>query len=146
MKHPNEKIMRELIEYTRKKSGGQRTACFIVKGEKIISKAISSVEEDKDPTAHGELNAIRKICKKQKNYHLKDCWVYSTQIPCPMCASAIVWTRARGVVYGWDGKHTWGRLNIDPRNIIKTSENKIEIYGPFLEDECLKIKGYKKKK
>ena len=145
MKHPNEKIMRELIEYTVKKSGGHRTGCFIVKGDKVISKAISTVEKYKDPTAHAEMNAVRKICRKQKNYHLKDCWVYSTQIPCPMCTSVIVWAEAKGIVYGWDGRHTWGKLNIDPKTILKTAKKPINIFGPFLEDECLKIKGYSKK-
>ena len=53
MKHPNEKIIKDLIDYTVKKSGGERTGCFIVKGDKIISKAISTVEKYKDPTAHG---------------------------------------------------------------------------------------------
>ena len=145
MKHPNEKLMRQLIDYTLKKSGEVRTGCFIVKGNKIISKAISTVEKVKDPTAHGEINAISKLCRKQKNYHLKDCWIYSTQMPCPMCASAMVWAEAKGVVYGWDGRHTWGGLNINPKTILKTAKKPIEIFGPFLEDECLKIRGYKKK-
>ena len=145
MKHPNEKIMRKLIAYTLKKSGEQRTGCFIVKDNKIISKAISTVEKDKDPTAHGEMNAIGKLCKKMKNYHLKDCWNYSTQIPCPMCTSVIVWAEAKGIVYGQDGRHTWRKLNINPKIILKTAKKKIDVFGPFLENECLKIKGYKKK-
>lgn len=147
MKHPNENIMRELIRYAIKHGNyNQRTACFIVKGNKIISKSMSAVGINKDPTAHAEANAISKICRKNKNYHLKGCWVYSTQIPCPMCTSAIVWAEAKGIVYGWDGRHTWGKLNIDPRKIIKTAKNRIQVFGPFLEEECLKIKGYSKKK
>lgn len=139
--------MRELIDYSIKNSKGrnQATGCFIVKGNKIISKAISTVGKDKDPTAHGEINAISKICRKQKNYHLKNCWVYSTQIPCPMCVSAIVWAEAKGIVWGWDGRKTWEKLNISPERILKTSKNKIQIFGHFLEKECLKIKGYKLK-
>jgi tRNA(adenine34) deaminase len=147
MKHPNEKIMRELIAWTKKNSKGinDSLGCFVVKGDKIISKGISKVGRYKDPTAHGEMNAIRTICRKQKNYHLKNCWIYSTQIPCPMCTSLIVWSEAKGIVWGWDGMHTWGKLNINPEVILKTSKKKIEIYGNFLEDECLKIKGYTKK-
>ena len=148
MKHPNEKIMKELIKYTLKKPNDYgRTGCFIVKGNKIISKAVSAVEKYKDPTAHAEMNAIKKICRKQKNYHLKNCWIYSTQIPCPMCTSAIVWTEAKGIVWGWDGRHTWSnKLNMNPNIILKTAKNKIEMFGHFLEDECLKIKEYKNKK
>ncbi len=143
MKHPNEKIMRELIDYT-VKFNKFRTGCFIVKGDKIISKAISTVTKNKVTTEHGEINAISKACRKQKSYYLKGCWIYTTQIPCPMCTSAIVWAEAKGIVYGWDGMHTWGKANINPRTILKTAKKKIEIFGPFLEDECLRIKGYKR--
>ena len=62
-----------------------------------------------------------------------------------MCTSAIVWTEAKGIVYGWDGRHLWGKLHLDPRKILKTAKNEIQVFGPFLENECLKIKGYKKK-
>ena len=146
MKHPNEKIMRKLIDYTAKRSGYVITGCFIVKDDKIIAKAISTVDSAIDPTAHAETNAIKKLCKKRKDLHLKGCWIYSTQICCPMCAAAIVWAEAEGIVWGWDGRHTWNKLNIRPETILKTAKNKIKIYGPFLEDECLRIKGYYRKK
>ena len=147
MKHPNEKIMRNLIEWTKKNAKGvnNSSGCFVVKGDKIISRGISTVGIYHDPTAHGEMNAVKKICRKQKNYHLRGCWIYSTQIPCPMCTSLIVWTEAKGIVWGWDGRPTWGKLNIDPRTILKTAKNKIEIFGHFLEDECLKGRKCKKK-
>jgi tRNA(Arg) A34 adenosine deaminase TadA len=117
-----------------------------VKGDRIISKGFTKVEQEHDPTSHGEMNAMKKICRKTKNYHLKDCWIYTTQIPCPMCTSALVWAEAKGIVYGWDGRHTWeGKLNINPKIILKTAKKEIKIYGPFMEKECLKIKGYKKK-
>ena len=146
MEHPNEKIMKELIEYNKRNNNGKNdsSGCFVVKSDKIISRGISTVGRNKDPTGHGEMNAVRKICRKQKNYHLKDCWIYSTQIPCPMCTSLIVWTEAKGIVWGWDGMHTWGKLNIAPETILKTSKKNIEIFGHFLEDECLKIEGYTK--
>ncbi|MFH1072983.1 MAG: nucleoside deaminase [Nanoarchaeota archaeon] len=146
MKHPDEKTMRALIAYTKKNSKGKdnSSGCLIVKGDKILSRGISRVGIEKDPTSHGEMNAVRKICRKQKNYHLHGCWVYSTQIPCPMCTSVIVWAEAKGIVWGWDGRHTWGKLNIDPETILKTAKGKIEIFGHFLEEECLKIKGNNK--
>jgi tRNA(Arg) A34 adenosine deaminase TadA len=146
MKHPNEKIMRQLLAYLQK-AGGKRTACFVVKGDKIIARAISHVEEEQDPTSHGEMNAIRKICRKQKHYHLHGCWIYSSQIPCPMCTAAIVWAEAEGIVWAWDGRHTWNhKLFLNPKTILKTAKKKIQIHGPFLEDEFLKVKGYTKKR
>jgi len=147
MQHPNEKIMRKLIAFAVKNSGGRsgRTSCFIVKGNKIVGKAISTVGLEGDPTAHGEINAISKYCKSKKSPYLRGCWIYSTQIPCPMCASAVAWAEAKGVVYGWDGRFTWGKLSVHPKEIFKNAKNKITLFGPFLEEECLKIKGYKRK-
>lgn len=144
MKHPNKKIMGELINYTIKNSKEKcETGCFIVKRDKIVCKAISTTKYD--PTAHGEINAISKYCKSKKNYYaLKDCWIYTTQIPCPMCTSAIVLAGAKGIVYGWDGRHTWKELKFNPKKILKTTKKSIKIFGPFLDNDCLKIRGYKK--
>ncbi|MBN2421551.1 nucleoside deaminase [Candidatus Woesearchaeota archaeon] len=151
MNHPNEKVMRELIEYTAKKAGkqSQATGCFILKGNKIVSKAISSTQKSQDTTAHAEINAMRKLSKSRKNNSLKGYWVYSTQKPCPMCASAIVWSEADGVVYGWEGKKGWvdvyfKSLNLSNVVINSSRLKKVKMIGPFLESECLKIKGYKK--
>lgn len=144
MKHPDKQIMRDLIEYTIKEAGRSlyETGCFIVKGNKIVSKAISHVNHDL--TAHAEINAIRKLNKARKNKTLKGCWIYSTQMPCPMCTAAIIWGDAEGIVWGWDGRWEWNTLKIHPKKIIKLSKSKIKLHGPFLEDECLKIKGYRK--
>lgn len=145
MIHPSKEIMRELINYTIKNAKeDNETGCFIVKDDKIVCKAISTTKHD--PTAHGEINAISKYCRSQKDYYaLKDAWVYSTQIPCPMCSSAIVWSLAKGIVFGWDGRHTWSETSIHPQDVLKTANHKMELIGPFLEDECLKIKGYRKR-
>jgi tRNA(Arg) A34 adenosine deaminase TadA len=141
--------MRQLIDYTIRNFRGRSelTGCFIVKGDKLVSKTTSSVEEDNDPTAHAEINAIKKYCSSKKDFYLKGCWIYSTQIPCPMCTSAITWAEADGIVWGWDGRHTWdGKLDIHPKEILKKANKKIKLFGPFLEEECLRIKGYTKKK
>ena len=142
MKHPNKKIMEELIKYTSKNAikYGNATGAFVIKGDKILAKAFTTVEKDQDPTSHAELKVISKACRKIKNYHLKNCYLYSTQEPCPMCASCIVWARIKGVVYGWEGRHSWGRLKIKPEIIFKTSPNKIILHKKFLERECLELK------
>ncbi len=142
MKHPNRKIMEELVRYTEKYAvrHGHATGAFIVKDNRILGKAVTTVEKDKDPTSHAELKAISKACRKLKNYHLKGCYLYTTQEPCPMCASAIVWARLKGVIYGWEGRHTWGRLKIKPQTIFRTSPERIDVYPRFLEKECLELK------
>lgn len=99
------KFMKEAIEIAKvgiKKGHGGPFGCIIVKDGVIISKAHNMVVKKKDPTAHAELTAIRKACKKLKSYHLNDCEIYCTGRPCPMCRSAIQWAKIEIVYYGCD--------------------------------------------
>ena len=74
------------------KDGGP-FGCVIVKDNKIIAEGSNNVTSTNDPTAHGEIVAIREACKKINNFSLKGSELYSTCEPCPMCLSAIYWAR-----------------------------------------------------
>lgn len=76
----------------------------IVKDGEIISIASNTVLQDNDPTAHAEMNAIRKACKKLGTYDLTGCELYATGYPCPMCLSAIIWANIKKVYYCNDVK------------------------------------------
>ena len=52
-----------------------------------------------DPTAHAEIVAIRMACQKLRTFELKDCDIYSSCEPCPMCLGAIYWTRLARVYF-----------------------------------------------
>lgn len=65
----------------------------IVKDGEIIVNARNSVVIDTDPTAHAEMNAIRQAAKLLGTYNLKGCTIYSSCEPCPMCLTAILWSR-----------------------------------------------------
>ena len=52
-----------------------------------------------DPTAHGEIVAIRDACQKLNTFNLSGCDLYSSCEPCPMCLSAIYWSRIENVFY-----------------------------------------------
>ncbi len=139
--------MQELINYTKKFTKyGNAVGALLVKGDKIVAKAVATVEKDKDPTSHAELKVISKMCKKIKNYHLKTYYLYSTLEPCPMCASAIVWARIKGVVYGVENQNIFGRLNIPAKKIFKTSPEEIIIHSKFMEKECLDLSKESKDK
>ena len=68
-----------------KKGHGGPFGSAIVKNNKVIAKAHNKVLYLKDPTAHGEICAIRKACKKLNTYDLTGCVLYTTGYPCPMC-------------------------------------------------------------
>ncbi len=79
--------------------GGGPFGCVIVKNEKIISEGSNKVTSSNDPTAHGEIVAIREACKKINNFSLGGCELYSNCEPCPMCLSAIYWARIDKIYY-----------------------------------------------
>ena len=79
--------------------GGGPFGCVIVKNGKIVSEGSNKVTSDNDPTAHGEIVAIREACKKINNFSLKGYELYSSCEPCPMCLSAIYWARIDKIYY-----------------------------------------------
>jgi len=80
-------------------NGGGPFGSVIVKDNKIIAEGSNKVTSNNDPTAHGEIVAIRQACKKLNNFSLNQCELYSTCEPCPMCLSAIYWARIGKIYY-----------------------------------------------
>lgn len=73
--------------------GGGPFGAVIVKDNKVIAASGNSVTNDLDPTAHAEVNAIRKAAKILGNFDLSGCEIYASCEPCPMCLGAIYWAR-----------------------------------------------------
>ena len=71
----------------------------VVKNEKIIAEGSNKVTSTNDPTAHGEIVAIREACKQLNNFSLSGCELYSSCEPCPLCLSAIYWARINKIYY-----------------------------------------------
>lgn len=96
-----EKFMLDAIQLSIEniKVGGGPFGAIIVKNGVIVSSAANSVTRDNDPTAHAEVNAIRKACKSLGTYDLSDCEIYTSCEPCPMCLGAIYWSHIGKVYY-----------------------------------------------
>ena len=98
------KIIIKAIEEARKTMnnniGGPFGALITDENNNIISIASNTVLRDNDPTAHAEVNAIRKACKTLKTHDLSKCKLYTTSYPCPLCISAIIWSNIKQIYYG----------------------------------------------
>ena len=94
-------FMMKAIELSIKsaKSKGGPFGSVIVKDNKIIAEGSNKVTMNNDPTAHGEIVAIRDACQKLNTFNLSGCDLYSSCEPCPMCLSAIYWSRIENVFY-----------------------------------------------
>ena len=66
----------------------------------IIGRGRNRREENRDATAHAEVEAIREACRRRGSWRLDDCTLFVTLEPCPMCAGAIINARIPVVVFG----------------------------------------------
>lgn len=89
----------EAREGIRQGHGGPFGA-VIVKDGKIIAQAHNMVLANNDPTAHGEMMAIRKAGAALGTHDLTGCTLYTTGEPCHMCLCAIMWANIDQVFYG----------------------------------------------
>lgn len=86
------------LENVRDGKGGP-FAALIVNNDRIIAEGVNLVTATNDPTAHGEIVAIRAACHAAGRFHLNGCEIYTTCEPCPMCLGAIYWARLDRVFF-----------------------------------------------
>jgi guanine deaminase len=100
----HERFMRRAIELSAKTSlvdnAGGVFGTVIVKNGEIIAEGANRVVAENDPTWHGEMEAIRKACKRLGSFKLRGCTMYTSAEPCPMCAAASYWAGIERIFYG----------------------------------------------
>lgn len=106
-------------------------AIVVLNGE-IIGTGYNTRELSNDVTAHAEINAIKSASAQLGTWKLDDCELYVTIKPCLMCYSAIEQSRIKRIYFGGD-QYSFKKRAFD----TLTSENKIEMIGPILEEECI---------
>ena len=94
-----EEAVREAYEGIRAHHGGP-FGCVIVKDGKIVGRGHNRVLLKKDPTCHGEMEAIRDAAQQLQTHDLSGCVLYTTAQPCPMCLGAILWSNIAEAFYG----------------------------------------------
>lgn len=112
------------VENMLKGEGGPFGAVIVHQG-KVIAEGWNRVSSLNDPTAHAEIMAIRLACKQLNNFELKECVLYTSCEPCPMCLGAIYWarvdkffyaaTKADAAIIGFDDAFIYEELDKHPR-------------------------------
>lgn len=100
---PNPAFLRRAIElavHNVTSGAGGPFAALIVRNGEIVGEAANTVTATNDPTAHGEVNAIRAACRTLGTFTLAGCELYTSCEPCPMCLAASYWARLDAVFYG----------------------------------------------
>src|SRR5208282_1455098 len=127
------------LENVRSGNGGPFGA-VVVKDGKIIAEGANCVTLTNDPTAHAEIMAIRSACAALGLFELRDCELYSSCEPCPMCLGAIYWARPARVFFGSTAADA-SKAGFDDSLIYKEishphSERKIPMHQ-LMRDEAL---------
>ena len=132
--------------------GGGPFAALVVRGESIVASGTNRVTASLDPTAHAEIVAIRAACAVLGNFELRDCGLYTTCEPCPMCMGAVYWARLAKVYYastrddaariGFDDSLIYDQLALGPgdRKIPMVQTMRDEALEAFREWERSPIK------
>ena len=106
----------------------------IVADGTIIARGYNLTERLNDPTAHAEMQAITSGAEYLGGKYLRDCTLYVTLEPCPMCAGALYWSQITRIVYGAKDEKRGYSLISD-----RLLHPKTEVIGGILEDECGKL-------
>ena len=95
----------------------------VVAGERIIARGYNETERLSDVTAHAEIIALTAAANHLGDKYLRDCTLYVTLEPCPMCAGALAWAQTSRIVYGASddkrGFMRFGRELLHPRTVLE---------------------------
>lgn len=109
----------------------------VVMDGKVISRGHNRRTKRQIATAHAEIEAIEKACKKLKSWRIPECELYVTLEPCPMCLGAMLNARIKKVYFGaYEGKGRSKTYELANSNLLN---HKIEVEGGVMEEECSAI-------
>ncbi|MEY4127875.1 MAG: hypothetical protein RL737_2064 [Bacteroidota bacterium] len=106
----------------------------VVAGNQIIGRGYNLTEKLHDVTAHAEIQAITAAANYLGAKYLKDCSLYVTLEPCPMCAGALYWSQLGKIIYGASDEKR-GALRHNP-SLFHPSTT---VIGGVEEATCVKL-------
>ncbi|MEH6537979.1 MAG: nucleoside deaminase [Psychroserpens sp.] len=144
-------FLRDAIDMakTSKAKGNLPYGCILVNKEgEVILKGENTINTDHDMLAHAEINMLREAGKIYDHTYLNSCTIYTSDEPCPMCASAIYWTGVGKLVYGLSKSEYYkivGRENpnwvfeMSARDVLSKGGRHVKVVGPLLEEEAANL-------
>ena len=132
-----EKFMREALKSARRgfAEGEVPIGAVVVYGDKVVARGYNRRTKWQLASAHAEMLAIDKACKKFRSWRLPEgCQLYVTLEPCPMCMGACLNARVDKVYFGaYEQKGRSLTVELANANLLN---HKTEVIGGVLEKEC----------
>jgi tRNA(adenine34) deaminase len=134
-----DKFMKAALKCAKKglEEGEVPIGAVVVLDGKIISRGRNRRTKKQLATAHAEVEAIERACKKLNSWRIPECEIYVTLEPCPMCMGAMLNARIKKVYFGaYEAKGRSLTKEIAAANLLN---HVIEVEGGVMEEECADI-------
>jgi len=116
-------------------AGEVPVGAVVVSGGRILARGRNRMIGEADPTAHAEVDAIRRAAKRAGNYRLVGCDLYVTLEPCAMCAGAVVLARVRRLVFGAADPKAGAVRSVFAFPFAKLN-HRVEVRGGVRAEDC----------
>jgi len=143
----DKKYLRQVIETAKQSraAGRHPFGSLVVLDGEVIAEAQSLKSGNLDATNHSEMRVLREASATRTPPVLARATLYTSTEPCAMCAGAAYWAGIGRVVFGFSeaslramtGAHPWNpTLALPCRELFSRGSRRIEVIGPYLEDEA----------
>jgi tRNA(adenine34) deaminase len=139
IKETKNKFMKSALKSAQKafNEGEVPIGAVVVYEGKVIARGHNRRTKKQIATAHAEVEAIEKACKKLHSWRIPECELYVTLEPCPMCMGAMLNARIKKVYFGaYEGKGRSLTQEIANANLLN---HVIEVEGGVMQEECADI-------
>lgn len=144
-----ERFLRQAIELaiSARAHGNHPFGALLVINDRAALLAENTVNTERNPTAHAELNLIERAVREFSAVDLTSATLYASCEPCAMCAGAIYWAGVRQVVYALGSEElarlAGGDFLVPCRELFRRAKQRVEVAGPFLSEEARRVhEGY----
>ena len=137
-----EQFMRLALEQARRgmAAGGPPVGACVVREDKVVAAAHNEVIAELDPTAHAEMQALRRACREERSLLLTGADLYVTLEPCAMCLTACHYTGIENIFFGAPiaalDVHTKNELCVSADLLYSGQSDAPQLHPALLEDEC----------
>ena len=134
-----ERFMREALRLAEraKKKGEVPIGAVVVADGRIVGRGYNTRTRSQMATAHAEMRAIDRACKKLHSWRLPDAELYVTLEPCPMCMGAALNARIARIYFGaYEQKGRSLTTELANANLLN---HRVEVTGGVLQEECAAV-------
>ena len=140
----HEQFMTYVLEkaWTEVRAGNRPIFCLVVKCGRIVGQGSNTVARDSNPSAHGEVNAIRDACSRLATIDLTGCTLYTPMEPCPMCLATILEAKVSRLVLGARhsrvGRKDLGNYSVE--SFLALVKRDLDVVPSVREPECERLR------